>query len=442
MSEAKQHVDTLIHARWIAPVVPDQTLLENHSLAVHNHRVVDILPTQEATRKYTGSHAYPLDEHIVIPGLINSHGHASMTLLRGYADDLQLMTWLNDHIWPVEAKFVSFDFVRDGTQLAIAEMLRSGTTFFSDLYFFPDAVAHAAAEMGMRVQICVPIVEFPNVWAQSEDEHIHKGLKVHDDYRSSDLVHSCFGPHSPYAVSDKGMTRIMVLSEELDVPIQMHVHETQDEIAESLSIHGKKPLQRLDELGLLSPRFQAVHLTQVDEADMQLLRENSVHAIHCPESNLKLASGFCPVGKLMDAGINVALGTDGAASNNDLDMLGEMKTAALLAKAVAGDATTLDAWTTLKMATLDGAKALGLEDELGSLEPGKLADIAAIRMDEIESQPIYHPLSQLVYTRTGHKVSHVWVNGEILLNDRQFTRLDQDRVIATTRSWQAKIMQQ
>jgi 5-methylthioadenosine/S-adenosylhomocysteine deaminase len=442
MSEAEAHVDTLIHARWIAPVVPDQTLLENHSLAIDKHRILDILPTETAARKYSGSHEYQLDEHIVIPGLINSHGHASMTLLRGYADDLQLMTWLNDHIWPVEAKFVSFEFVRDGTQLAIAEMLRSGTTFFSDLYFFPDAVAQVATEMGMRVQICVPIVEFANVWAQSEDEHIHKGLMVHDDFRSSDLVHSCFGPHSPYAVSDKGMNRIMVLSEELDVPIQMHVHETQDEIAESLSLHGKKPLQRLHELGLLSPRFQAVHLTQLDEADMQLLRDNSVQAIHCPESNLKLASGFCPVGRLMEAGINVALGTDGAASNNDLDMFGEMKTAALLAKAVAGDATTLDAWTTLKMATLDGAKALGLEDELGSLEPGKLADIAAIRMGEIESQPIYHPLSQLVYTRTGHKVSHVWVNGEILLNDRQFTRLDQDRVIATTRSWQTKIMQQ
>jgi 5-methylthioadenosine/S-adenosylhomocysteine deaminase len=442
MSEAEAHVDSLIHARWIAPVVPDQTLLENHSLAIDKHRILDILPTETAARKYSGSHEYQLDEHIVIPGLINSHGHASMTLLRGYADDLQLMTWLNDHIWPVEAKFVSFEFVRDGTQLAIAEMLRSGTTFFSDLYFFPDAVAQVATEMGMRVQICVPIVEFANVWAQSEDEHIHKGLMVHDDFRSSDLVHSCFGPHSPYAVSDKGMNRIMVLSEELDVPIQMHVHETQDEIAESLSLHGKKPLQRLHELGLLSPRFQAVHLTQLDEADMQLLRDNSVQAIHCPESNLKLASGFCPVGRLMEAGINVALGTDGAASNNDLDMFGEMKTAALLAKAVAGDATTLDAWTTLKMATLDGAKALGLEDELGSLEPGKLADIAAIRMGEIESQPIYHPLSQLVYTRTGHKVSHVWVNGEILLNDRQFTRLDQDRVIATTRSWQTKIMQQ
>ncbi len=441
MSNQAIHVDTLINARWVAPMVPERALLEDHCLVIDNHRILDVLPSRIASTHYTATECYELADHIVIPGLINSHGHAAMTLLRGYADDLQLMSWLNDHIWPVEANFVSYEFVRDGTHLAIAEMLRSGTTCFSDLYFFPDAVAHVASEMGIRVQICVPVVEFPNVWARSEDEHIHKGLQVHDDYRSSELVYSCFGPHSPYAVSDKGLNRIMTLSEELDIPIQMHVHETADEVSESLAMHGIRPLQRLHKLGLLSPRLQAVHLTQLDANDIRLLSDNSVQVIHCPESNLKLASGFCPVGQLKAEGINVALGTDGAASNNDLDMLGEMKTAALLAKAVSGDATTLDAWTTLKMATLDAARALGLDDQLGSLEPGKLADVVAVDLSDIESQPIYHPLSQLVYTRTGHKVSHVWVNGEVLLKDRQFTRLDQDRVIATTRNWQTKINQ-
>jgi 5-methylthioadenosine/S-adenosylhomocysteine deaminase len=439
MTEPKQQIDTLISASWIAPVIPERTLLEDHTLVVHKHRIVDLLPTGQAILQYQSQDHFELQDHLLIPGLVNTHGHAAMTLLRGYADDEPLMNWLNDHIWPVESRFVNYDFVKDGTSLAIAEMLRSGTTCFSDLYFFPDAVAHAATEMGMRVQICVPVVQFANVWAQSEEEHIHKGLGVHDDFRSSEYVHTCFGPHSPYVVSDAGLQRIMVLSEELDIPIQMHVHETRDEVQEALTATGIRPLQRLHDLGLLSPGFQAVHLTQLSREDIQLLADNSVHVLHCPESNLKLASGFCPVGELLEAGINVALGTDGAASNNDLDMLGEMKTAALLAKTVHGNATTLDAWATLKMATLDGARALGLENQIGSLEAGKLADIAAIDMSSLESQPIYHPLSQLVYTRTGHKVSHVWINGELLLRDRQFTQIDQDRIITTTRSWQRKI---
>lgn len=439
MTETKKQVDTLISARWIAPVIPERTLLEHHTLVLHQHRIVDLLPDQQAILQYQAANHFELQDHLVIPGLVNTHGHAAMTLLRGYADDEPLMDWLHKHIWPIEAQFVNYDFVKDGASLAIAEMLRSGTTCFSDLYFFPDAVAHAAVEMGIRVQVCVPVVQFANAWAQSEEEHIHKGLAVHDDFRSSEFVHTCFGPHSPYVVSDAGLKRIMVLSEELDIPIQMHVHETREEVEEALATTGMRPLQRLHDLGLLSPRFQAVHLTQLSSEDIHLLAENSVHALHCPESNLKLASGFCPVGELLDAGINVALGTDGAASNNDLDMLGEMKTAALLAKTVHGNATTLDAWATLKMATLDGARALGLEHRLGSLEIGKLADIAAIDMSDLESQPIYHPLSQLVYTRTGHKVSHVWINGELLLMDRQFTQIDQDRIIATTRDWQKKI---
>ncbi len=439
MTEPKQQVDTLISARWIAPVIPERTLLENHTLVLDKHRIVDLLPQPQAIEQYQAASSFELPDHLLIPGLVNSHGHAAMTLLRGYADDVSLMDWLNHHIWPVEAQFVNYDFVRDGTDLAIAEMLRGGTTCFSDLYFFPDAVAQAATASGMRVQICVPVVQFANVWAQSEEEHIHKGLAVHDDFRSSTHVHTCFGPHSPYVVSDAGLQRIMVLSEELEIPIQMHVHETRDEVSEALAATGKRPLQRLQELGLLSPAFQAVHLTQLSQEDIQLLRDNSVHALHCPESNLKLASGFCPVGKLLDAGVNVALGTDGAASNNDLDMLGEMKTAALLAKAVHADATLLDAWTTLQMATINGAKALGLADQLGSLEIGKLADIAAIDMSDLESQPVYHPLSQLVYTGTGQKVTHVWIDGELLLRDRQFTRIDQDRIIETTRGWQQKI---
>jgi 5-methylthioadenosine/S-adenosylhomocysteine deaminase len=439
MDGSMQAVDSLISARWVIPVVPEDSIHENYSIAVHQNRIVEILPTDQAGRKYRADSVTELNEHVLIPGMINAHGHAAMTLLRGYADDLSLMDWLNNYIWPVENKWVDFDFVKDGTTLAIAEMLRSGTTCFAELYFFPDAAAEAMLEAGIRAQICFPILKFPSAWAKDEDEYLHKGLQVHDDQRNNELINMAFGPHSPYTVSDKLLARVRVLSEELDIPVHIHLHETREEVEEAVEQTGKRPVQRLADIGLLSPRLQAVHMTQVTEDEIELISENSVHVIHCPESNLKLASGFCPVTRFMNRGVNVALGTDGAASNNDLDMFSEMKTAALMAKAVSGDATVLGAHEALRMATLNGARAMGLEEQLGSLEAGKLADLVAVDLSHLESLPVYNPLSQLVYAHRGNRVSHVWINGEMLLRDRELTRLNVDLLVEAVRQWQAKL---
>lgn len=432
-------VDCLINARWIAPVVPKGVVLAHHSVAIDGHKIVALLPTDEVACRYTADQNVDLFDHLLIPGLINAHGHAAMSLLRGYADDRELMDWLANYIWPVEEKHVSHEFVHDGASLAIAEMLRGGTTCMSDMYFFPHATAEAIHENGIRAQVCVPIASFTSPWANDEDDYIHKGLQFHDDHRNSDLITTALGPHSPYAVSDKGLARIVILAEELDIPIQIHLHETRGEIAKAVSETGQRPASRLFELGMFSPRLQVVHVTHLNKEEIDRLAENAVQVIHCPESNLKLASGFCPVGNLLQHGINVALGTDGAASNNGLDMLHEMKTASILAKACAEDPTVLDAHTTLEMATLSGAIALGIDEQVGSIEPGKLADITAINLENVHTLPVYHPVSQLVYTNVSRDVSHVWVNGELLLDEGNLTRVDPAQIRAVAHKWQQKL---
>ena len=432
-------VDTLIHSRWIAPVEPATTLLEHHSIAILEGRIHGIVPTAEAQQNYTADIEHTLDGHILIPGLINAHTHAAMTLLRGLADDLPLHEWLNNHIWPAESRWVNEEFVHDGVQLAMAEMLRSGTTCFNDMYFFPDITARAAAACGMRASIGLVVLDFPTAWAHDADEYISKGLAVHDQYRSDPLITTLFAPHAPYTVSDKPLQRVRVLADELDIGIHMHIHETADEVSQAVEQTGKRPLQRLHELGLMSPAMLAVHMTQISDNEIEQLAASSAHVVHCPESNMKLASGLCPVDKLMATGINVALGTDGAASNNDLDMLGEMRTAALLGKAVSKDARALPAYTVLEMATLNGARALGIDADTGSLKTGKWADIAAIKLDTIETMPVYDPVSQLVYASGREQVSDVWVAGQHLLKERRLTTLDGNDILARSRDWQSRI---
>jgi 5-methylthioadenosine/S-adenosylhomocysteine deaminase len=433
-------VDTLIHSRWIAPVEPAATLLEHHSLVIHEGRILDILPTGQALATYTASVEHSLDRHLLIPGLINAHTHAAMSLLRGLADDLPLNDWLNDHIWPAESRWVNEEFVHDGTQLAMAEMLRCGTTCFNDMYYFPDITARVAASCGMRASVGLIVLDFPTVWAHDADEYISRGLAVHDQYRGDPLIKTLFAPHAPYTVSDKPLEHIRVLADELDIGIHMHVHETVDEVGKAIELTGKRPLQRLQDLGLLSPAMLAVHMTQLSAEEISLYAASGGHVVHCPESNLKLASGFCPAQALHAAGINIALGTDGAASNNDLDMLGEMRTAALLGKAVSDDASALPAHTILEMATLNGARALGIDADAGSLLRGKWADIAAICLDTIESQPVYNPVSQLVYACGREQVTDVWVAGRQLLKDRRLTTLDDNDILERTRDWRARII--
>jgi len=432
-------VDSLIHSRWIAPVEPATTLLEYHSVVIHEGRILDILPTGQALTTYTASVEHSLDRHLLIPGLINTHTHAAMSLLRGLADDLPLNEWLNDHIWPAESRWVNEEFVLDGTQLAMAEMLRSGTTCFNDMYFFPDVTARAAAHCGMRANVGLIVLDFPTVWAHDADEYISRGLAVHDQYRGDPLIRTLFAPHAPYTVSDKPLERIRVLADELDIGIHMHVHETADEVDRAIELTGKRPLERLHGLGLLSPAMLAVHMTQLSTAEINQYAASGGHLVHCPESNLKLASGFCPVQTLRAAGINVALGTDGAASNNDLDMLGEMRSAALLGKAVGADASALPAHTVLEMGTLNGARALGIDADTGSLLPGKWADITAVCLDTIETQPVYNPVSQLIYACGREQVTDVWVAGRHLLKERRLTTLEGNDILERARDWRNRI---
>ncbi len=436
---SKQTIDTLIHAEWIIPVEPANQVLQQHSVAIKGGLIIDILPAEEARQSYLAEKVIELPGQILIPGLINTHGHAAMSLMRGLADDLPLMEWLTEHIWPAEQKLVGDDFVAVGTELAIAEMLRSGTTCFSDMYFYPDVAARVAHQHKIRAHISVPVLEFPSAWANNADEYIKKGLEVSDQYRNHPLIQVGFGPHAPYTVSDESLSRIRILANELDATIQIHLHETAQEVSDALAESGKRPLQRLADLDLLSPRLQCVHMTQVDDTDLALLSEYGCHVLHCPESNLKLASGISPVSKLLEAGVNVALGTDGAASNNDLNLLGEMRTAALLAKAQSGNATAVPAHQALRMATINGAKALGIDRVTGSLECGKAADIVAVDLNDLGLQPLHNPASQLVYTDCSRQVSHVWVNGELLLDDHQLTSFDLHTLSNKVKAWRDKI---
>lgn len=436
---APKSIRLLIKARWIIPVVPENRVLENCALAINNGQILALLPQDEAERQFSAEQTINLGNHLLIPGLVNAHGHAAMSLLRGYADDLPLKPWLENHIWPAEHQWVSEEFVRDGTALAMAEMIKSGTTCFADMYFYPEQTAQLAQQAQMRAQISFPLFDFPSPWGLGPDDYFAKGLELHDNFRSSPLVRIGFGPHAPYTLSDDPLKKVGVLAQELDAPVHIHLHETASEVEDSLKQHGKRPSQRLMDLGLLSPLTQCVHMTQVDDSDLALLQQTGAHVIHCPESNLKLASGFCPVQRLLDAGVNVALGTDGAASNNDLNLLGELKTAALLAKAVSGNAAALDAHTALRLATLNGAKALGLDDKIGSLEVGKSADITAIDLSDLEAQPLYNPASQLVYTDSGRRISHVWVAGKALLLSRQLQTLNERELLAKARWWRQQI---
>ena len=434
-----ENVDQIIRARWILPVNPRDTVLEHHAVALRDGRIVAIVPGDRVAGAFHAPLETALDDHLLMPGLVNTHGHAAMTLLRGLADDHTLMDWLQEHIWPAEARWMGEEFVRTGTRLAIAEMLASGTTCASDMYFFPDVAAATVVEAGFRAQIAFPILEQPSAWGANADEYLAKGLQVRDDYRSCPRLSFAFGPHAPYTTSDQTLARVAMLAAELDSAVQMHVHETAGEVHEAIAHHGCRPLARLEGLGLLSPRFQAVHMTQVAPEDLELLVRNQAQVLHCPSSNLKLAAGFCPVRTLGAAGINVALGTDGAASNNALDLFAEMRLAALLAKGSSGDPTALSAHAAVRMATLGGAEALGLTERIGSLEPGKDADMIAVDMRRIACAPVYDAHSALVYTGSGAAVTHAWVEGRALLSERRLCTLAHDELHAEALAWQRRI---
>jgi 5-methylthioadenosine/S-adenosylhomocysteine deaminase len=432
-------VDLVIEARWVVPIEPHAVVLDHHAVVVEGSRIVAILPIDEARALYDPRQTVSLPEHALMPGLVNAHTHSPMTLMRGLADDLPLMTWLQEHIWPAEAKFMGPEFIRDGVELAVAEMIRGGTTCANENYFFPDVIGATYRRMGFRAVVGLPVIEFPGAWASTRDEYFARAIEVHDSFRDDALLTTAFVPHAPYTVSDDSFERIRGLADQLDIPVHLHTHETAQEVDDSLKAHGVRPLERLRRLGIVNDRLVAVHMTQLTDEEIAMCAEAGVSVAHCPESNLKLASGFCPVEKLRRAGVRVAIGTDGCASNNDLDMFGEMRTAALLAKAVAGDASAFDAASALRSATLEGARAIGLGHCIGSIEVGKQADLAAVRLDDLETQPLYHIASQLVYAAGRHQVSDVWIAGERKLVDGLLADVDTDGIRAKARQWRARI---
>ncbi len=437
-------VETLIECRWAVPVRPHGAF-EDHAIAIDQGRIVAVLPTAEARRRYSPGRRVELPNHIVTPGLVNAHTHAAMTLLRGIGDDLPLMRWLTERIWPIEKALVSEEFVFDGTRLAALEMLRSGVTCCSDMYFFPDAAARALREVGMRAVVGIIAIEFPSAYANDAEDYLRKGLAARDALRDDPLTSFTLAPHAPYTVSDATFERIAMLAEELDLPVHIHVHETQHEIDESTAQHGMRPLARLDRLGLLSERLIAVHAVHMTEAEISLLAERGASVAHCPTSNLKLASGIAPVAAMLRGGVNVALGTDGAASNNRLDLLGETRLAALLAKGAVSDAAVMPATTALACATLSGAHALGLDREIGSIEVGKQADLTAFDLNSPEESPCFEPVSHLVYASGRSAVSDVWVAGHHVVRARQVvTQAGEDLsrvILATIPAWQNRCRQ-
>ncbi len=433
------HADTRIDAGWIIPVEPEGVKLEGHALLIRDGRILDILPVVEADRRYRAAEHLRLPGHALVPGLVNLHTHAAMTLLRGYADDLPLMEWLQQHIWPAENRSVSADFVRDGTRLACLEMLKGGVTCFNDMYFFAEAAVEVAVEAGQRIAAGIIVIDFPSAYAADPDGYLQKGVALRDACRHEPLVSFCLAPHAPYSTSDRTLDKVATYAAQLDLPVHIHIHETRDEIHDSVEKYGVRPLERLQGLGLLGPGFIGVHAVHLLNEEIDLLATHGCHIAHCPTSNLKLASGVAPKVAILSKGINVGIGTDGPASNNRLDMWGEMRLAALLAKGISGRAEVIPSAHALSLATLCGARALGLEDRIGSLVVGKQADVVAVDLSGPYSQPCYDPISQLVYSAGRQEVTHVWVAGRAVVAQGECLTLDEAEVLHQAHHWQAKI---
>ncbi len=430
---------TLIEPRWIVPVEPAGVTLTDHAAVITGDTIAAVLPAEEALAKHPDAERIVLPDHALIPGLVNLHTHAAMALMRGMADDLALMDWLQNYIWPAEGRMVSEEFVYDGTLLACAEMLRGGTTCFNDMYFFPEAAARAALQSGIRGALGIIVIEFSSAYASDAQDYLSKGMALRDAMRDEPLLSFCLAPHAPFTVSDATFAQVATYAGELDLPVHIHVHETAQEVAESLKQHGVRPLTRLEKAGLPGPGLIAVHSVHLDQSEIELYARNGCSVAHCPSSNLKLASGIAPVAALLHAGVNIGLGTDGATSNNRLDLFSEMRLAALLAKGSSGDPTVMPGHQALECATLGGARALGLQSRIGSIKSGKKADLVAVNLATLETSPYYDPVSHLVYAAGREQVSDVWVAGRQLVAGGQLTGLDESSLRARAHAWRAKI---
>jgi len=434
-----ESVDTLVTARWVVPVEPAGSVLEDHTVAIRGGRIVAVLPAAEARARFDAAEILERPDHVLLPGLVNAHTHAAMVLLRGRAENLPLGRWLRSTVWPLERRWVDPDYVRDGTTLAIAEMLRAGNTCFADMHLWPDVVAQTAAAAHIRASVGLVVTEAATRWAGTADEYIDRGMHLRDEYKGDPLISTHFAPHAPYSASDATLARVRRLADELDLPVAMHLHETAYEVEQSLQAHGRRPLARLAALGLASPQLVAIHMTQANAEDMDTLAESGASVVHCPESNLKLGSGVCPVARLLGRGVRVALGTDGAASNNDLDLLAEARIAGLLSSGIAATPGDLVAADLLRMATLEGARTLGLGEVTGSLEPGKWADLCCINLRAARSWPVHDPVTAVIYAASAQQVTDTWVAGRQLLADGHLRYIDESAVLERAESWRERL---
>jgi 5-methylthioadenosine/S-adenosylhomocysteine deaminase len=432
-------VDTLVTARWVVPVEPAGSVLEDHAVAIRGGRIVAVLPVEEARARCDAAEVIERPHHVLLPGLVNAHTHAAMVLLRGRAENLPLGRWLRSTVWPLERRWVDPEYVRDGTTLAIAEMLRAGITCFADMHLWPDVVAQTAAALHMRASVGLVVTEAATRWAATADEYIDRGMHLRDEYRGDPLITTHFAPHAPYSASDVTLARVRRLADELDLPVAMHLHETAWEVEQSVQAHGRRPLARLADLGLASPQLVAIHMTQASTEDLDLLANSGASVVHCPESNLKLGSGICPVAQLLARGVRVALGTDGAASNNDLDLLAEARIAGLVSSGVAASPGDLVASDLLRMATLEGARALGLGEVTGSLEPGKWADLCCLDLRAARSWPVHDPVTAVIYAASSQQVTDTWVAGRRLLADGRLRTIDESAVLERAEAWRERL---
>ena len=427
--------DLIVSAPWLLPIAPNNLALKNHALAVAGGIIVAVGPAGDVRGEYSATEDLELSDHVLMPGLVNAHGHLAMTLLRGAGEDESLQDWLEQTIWPLEGRLVNAEFVALGTELAVAEMMSSGTTTFADMYYFPEVVAAVADQCHMRAQIAFPVIERENIWSTSVDDGMHKGLALYDEFRHHPSINIMFGPHAAYTVSSDNLNRINMYANELEAGVQIHLHENRAEVDQAMQLHGKSWIQILHEHDLLGPQVQAVHMTQVSDEDLEIIVASGTAVVHCPTSNLKLASGYCDIERFKTAGVTVGLGTDGAASNNALNLFQEARTAALLAKHHNQNPSTGSAKDMLAMATLGGAQALGLSAQTGSLEPGKDADFITVDMRALPLQPVYDPFAALLHSDAGSHVDHVYVRGHRTVAGGKLTEINEADLLQRVAEW-------
>jgi 5-methylthioadenosine/S-adenosylhomocysteine deaminase len=432
-----QECDTIIYPDKIIHG-NDLKIIKKNAIAIKDKKIIAIDEDDTIRNNYYSHNTYNLPTSIISPGFINCHTHIAMNLFKSFVFDLPLSIWLQDYIWPAEGRFLSEEFVYDGSMLAIVEMIKCGTTCFNDMYFYPDKTADATILAGLKAVMGMVVIDYPSKWANNSFEYIQKGLSFLDKYKKQNLIKTSFAPHSLYALSANAWQNIATIANELDLTVHTHLNETQQENALFIKKYKITPLQKLKELELLNKNLIAVHMTHFNKQEEILIKNNPINVVHCPLSNAALSCGYCDVTQLKKLNSNVVVGTDGAASNYNLDMIQQMRSVGMFAKLVTKDATNMPAYEIYKMATVNAAKALQLENS-GFLQVGMDADMIAIDTKNVNTYPCYDELSSIVYSACSDQITFSWVQGRLLMEDRKLITIDEDEVLSKVAFWQEKI---